>query len=516
MTIDGEDVRDPMGGAAAGSGGGQTDRLTAVVLAIILIGAIQLQRFGVLIGDASIGANLFVTLAGVAVLWLFGRIELNFVRLVLFMLTVATMALVTAAGPKMLSLNSFLLLLVLYACFVFQLAPDRIDYLRVLRLFQNLVLICSIAGILQFAGQFVLPGPLLFTWEWWLPEQFMNGGKLGYNTVIPLYWGAKLYKSNGFFLVEPSTFSQLSAIAIVIELLFFERKWRTALYASGMLLSYSGTGLVLLALALPVIFIMRRQFWLIWIGLLGVAVVAVYGEVLNVDVFTRRLEEFGSPRTSGFARYIGPWWLLGQHIVGDATTVLVGRGPGSIMAYLRNASYEVHDPTWAKLIFEYGLIGFAVFMTFFLYCLFAASPSRFMALALLFGYMTFGGMLLNTQYHALLLVLGMLPLREATGRAGVPAGGLAPPAPAAPGRAEFAFGGGYAAHPGGGHPGPAGWRTVEGDRTALGPGGPSPSPARPPFTAPVMAPGAEGGPSPGNDGPRFGRDGHAPDPKPSA
>ena len=44
--------------------------------------------------------------------------------------------------------------------------------------------------------------------------------------------------------------------------------------------------------------------------------------------------------------------------------------------------------------------------------------------------MTFGGMLLNTQYHGLLLVLAVLPVREAATWAAAPEEGALAPAPA--------------------------------------------------------------------------------------
>jgi hypothetical protein len=102
---------------------------------------------------------------------------------------------------------------------------------------------------------------------------------------------------------------------------------------------------------------------------------------------------------------------------------LFGKGPGTYLYYSRTmfalwAGFDPHDPTWAKLIFEYGVIGFVVFMVFILYCLSAASPSPLLALGLLFGYLTFGGMLHMVQYHAILLVLTILPVRGASAAEG--------------------------------------------------------------------------------------------------
>ena len=190
--------------AVASDAAAAPDRLTWGAVATILVGAILLNRFGLdMPQGGSIAVTLPITLGSLALLVVCGRVELNLGRLILYMLMAATLALVTTVGPKMFSPNSFALLLVLYACFVFQLAPDRMDYRDVLRLFQNLALICSVAGIAQFLGQFVIPGPYLFEFDYFIPDLFLMDG---FNTLIPLYWESPLHKSNGFFLLEPSTF----------------------------------------------------------------------------------------------------------------------------------------------------------------------------------------------------------------------------------------------------------------------------------------------------------------------
>jgi hypothetical protein len=404
------------GVTAPSSAATKSDRLTMTVVTVILIGAILLNRIGFEVGAGdSLAISLPITVAGLAVLIVCGRLEINVTRLVLYMLTAATLALVTVAKPAPFSLESILLLLVVYACFVFQFAPNLVSYRDVLNVFQNLALVCAVAGILQFVAQFAVPGPELFTFEGVIPDQFLLPGS---NTVNPLYWSSPYYKSNGFFLLEPSIFSQILSIAIVVELLVLERRWRLAAYAAGMLLSYSGTGLLLLIWIVPLILLLRRQFWLIGMGVVGAVVLAVFAESLHIDIFAARAGEFHTTQSSGFLRYIAPWLFLDAHLAGDTMNFLFGRGPGTYLYYSRSmfarqVGFDPHDPTWAKLIFEYGLIGFVVFMVFILYCFFAASASPLLALGLLFGYLTFGGMLLALQYHALVLVLAILPVRGA-------------------------------------------------------------------------------------------------------
>jgi hypothetical protein len=72
--------------------------------------------------------------------------------------------------------------------------------------------------------------------------------------------------------------------------------------------------------------------------------------------------------------------------------------------------YEFHDPTWAKLIFEYGLLGFAAFVALFLVALHRAQPPL-RARAMLFGgWLLMGGHLLSPEQNFLTLALvGLLP-----------------------------------------------------------------------------------------------------------
>jgi hypothetical protein len=93
-------------------------------------------------------------------------------------------------------------------------------------------------------------------------------------------------------------------------------------------------------------------------------------------------------------------------------TLWFGHGPGTI--FRQDVGYEFHDPTWAKLIFEYGLTGFVVFLALFLFALRTSSPDSpppLRARAMLFGgWLLMGGHLLSPEQNFLTLALvGLLP-----------------------------------------------------------------------------------------------------------
>lgn len=380
--------------------------VTLRVLQLILVAAIPLQRFGVQLGAAEISLGLLVTFAGVGYLAATGRLVIDAARLALFGLVIAATALSAAVSPATASATSFALFAAIYLPFVFIAPGDRGQYLATLGTFQDLVLLCAALGAVQFALQFVVHAPWLFTFQGLLPDAVLLKA---FNTAVPLSYGSPVMKSNGFLLLEPSMFSQYLAIALLVEILFFQRKWRMMVYLAVLPLSYSGTGVLLLAAFLPAIVVQRRAWGFLIVGLMLVPVALAFGDRLHLDTLLQRAGELQSTQTSGFARFVSAFWLLDEFVVRHTGSLLFGLGPGSISPVLKTVAYEAHDPTWGKLLFEYGVIGSMIFALFFLACIGPGAPSLWMSCVLLFGFLLFGGMLLDPRLNALLLIFCTLP-----------------------------------------------------------------------------------------------------------
>ena len=121
------------------------------------------------------------------------------------------------------------------------------------------LLLVAIAGILQFAAQFAGLG--LFAFKGLLPGSILF--EAGYNLEIPIGVG-NLLKSNGFVLVEPSVMSQLMSLGLIIEALGCRRAGYLAAFTAGLLLSFSGTGWIVLgAFVIGVAFVMGGRGLLI-------------------------------------------------------------------------------------------------------------------------------------------------------------------------------------------------------------------------------------------------------------
>jgi glycosyltransferase involved in cell wall biosynthesis len=129
------------------------------------------------------------------------------------------------------------------------------------------------------------------------------------------------------------------------------------------------------------------------------------GGYLRADIFISRVAEFTFPQASGFARFISPVWILRDYVMESTSGILFGFGPGSLSEIVRSTGYLAHDPSWFKITFEYGILGFAISFLFFLMVLFQRCPNRLLAAALLYQFLFLGGYLHAAYISFLILTL---------------------------------------------------------------------------------------------------------------
>jgi hypothetical protein len=243
-------------------------------------------------------------------------------------------------------------------------------------------------GIAQFLAQFVLGRQLAFFMDYFVPEPLQL---TGFNRIIPLFYSSPIIKSNGVFFAEPSFYNQFLSVGLIVELVAGMRLWRVALICAGLFVSYSGTGLVMLAFVIPILIVSRGHLAII----LYIAAIAMVGillrDFLPFEGFETRLGEFSDPNSSGYARFLSPLMLLDDYVFNDLRDTLIGRGPGSINEHLQETNNLFFGPTWAKLLYEYGVLGFTAYMLFFFICM--RGPEPFIAIALSVTYFFLGGYL---------------------------------------------------------------------------------------------------------------------------
>ena len=326
---------------------------------MLLLGAcLFLQRFGLPLGGQSLSVvgPIGLGLAGIALLQ--GTLALHRVRSAVFMGLIGLALLGSAwhaiapgafdAGPSTKSLAQFLSLTA-FATLSFAV---RVDEQAFFTCVNRLLGIVAVAGLLQFAAQFA--GLRLFAFADFLPDRWLI--ESGYNLAIPTGIGDVL-KSNGFFLVEPSVFSQFMALGLIIEVLNFRRPLNLALFVSGLILSFSGTGWIVLAsfLALGGLRLGPRGVRLI---ALSIGVLVAGGATLMLlapdfaGAFQSRLGEISQPGTSGHMRFVTPYWFMNDVLAREPSALLAGIGAGVSEKMSFPYAFDVNTPV--KVLVEYG------------------------------------------------------------------------------------------------------------------------------------------------------------------
>jgi hypothetical protein len=385
------------------------DRTTAAGLWLILGSLIFLQRFSIGGVPIAFGIGYLVLVA----LFLLRVVIIDAAFLVFFLVAAAVASLSVIWWPGDASFSSFLYLLAIYALYMLRFRNRAASFAIAQHIFLKCMLIAAVAGIAQFMAQFVLGPERVFPFEY-LPE-FIKAQN--YNVIIPLTYGSPIVKSNGLFFLEPSFFSQFLAIAFILELLGRQRPIRSGIYLFALLISYSGTGLLTAAIFAPFA-LMRKVNVPIILGAIVVGiVVALCASVFEFNTLFGRVDEFTAPESSGFARFVSPFYLIRDFLIPSPDNFLFGMGPGTIDAALKKATfhaYLAHDPTWIKLIFEYGLVGGLAILSYVFCAVYAGGRDRLFSTVLLFAWLALGGYLLNGMMNVLFVTLGVMHAWPAT------------------------------------------------------------------------------------------------------
>ncbi|MBV9829462.1 MAG: hypothetical protein JO001_27905 [Alphaproteobacteria bacterium] len=341
--------------------------------ALIILSGIFLQRFGPILGGSylCIVGPIGIVLAAYATLS--GTLTFHLPRLMVFLALVgwiligasirSTFPDLYAAPPSWNSFGQFVGL----TAFGVLVSAQPIEERRFLRVVNACLVIVAVAGILQFVLQFVGLG--LFSFRGLVPENWLLEAPF-YNTAIEI-GTTGYFKSNGFFTVEPSVFSQYMALAIIIEVLMLRRPLPLLLFGAGLMCSQSGTGwLMIFSFLVAATLSLGGRGILICIATLIVCGVGLGALALffpaGFDLFVSRTGEFSEIGTSGNLRFVTPW-QIGAYVL-DRTpwAALYGLGAG-VSEHLGMRppwDYNLNPPV--KISLEYGLPAFILYVMFLL------------------------------------------------------------------------------------------------------------------------------------------------------
>ena len=349
-------------------------RLDRWIVRLPIIAATFVSKIGIP-GLASLALTFAIPLiyAALAVGSIAGRLVLVPWRFAWFVAMIATLWLVQVFGNGAFSVASLLMLTVLHFPYCFGLRSGSELQVRAWAFFRGVSVTIAALGIAQYVLQFVVGPQLAFPLEHFMPVSMKVEG---FNVLAWIEYASTTFRSNGVVMLEPSFFSQLLAVAVIGELVVDPnpRVWRLALYAAGVLVSYSGTGLIAVAICLPVWLVTRRKWsWLLGgLAIVAAPVALVASGVADdnpfVKVFADRVTEFASPQSSGFARFVGGFYMFEQYLWSDDWGALFGYGAGTFLPYSQLAHMPAHGMALFKMLFEFGIVGATVYFAFLVFC----------------------------------------------------------------------------------------------------------------------------------------------------
>jgi hypothetical protein len=349
----------------------------------LLVSALFLQRFSLPFGKMLLQLDLVLAMFILSHQFLSGRLLIKYDRFLWFLVLALAATSSLLLNLKSASVNSYFLFLVLSALVTLSRPSTPDQYKGTLQVFQFLMMLLSCLAVVQFVAQFMVDGRKLISFFGLVPD-FLLGTAAGWNTTHPIE-GSSLLKSNGIFLNEPSTFSQITAIGILIEVLEFRRPRYLVVMALGFLLAYSGTGLMTLLLVLPLAGLRHGKAGLSALFVIMLALGLFATGIIDLSVFVSRTGEFEQTGTSGFSRFVSPFWLAAKHIdTASLQELLIGSGPGTAKTFddpwYGGGSYGVVF----KLFCDYGILGAFIYVCFLASCVRRSRCPGLVLVALIF------------------------------------------------------------------------------------------------------------------------------------
>jgi hypothetical protein len=375
----------------------ESDRSATRIAIALLVSALFLQRFSLPFGTTFLGLDVVATGSIVLYGFLSGKLLIQYDRLLWFLglALVITCSLLLNFTSTM--LTAYLQFMVLNSMFTVTTPSTPDQYKRTLREFQFLVMLLSYLAAAQFVAQFVVNARELVNFYGMFPD-FLFDPLHGGEGVTIGEANNGLMRSNGIFLTEPSILSQITVLGILIEVLEFRRPRSLFVMALGFLFSYSGTGLLLLLVFLPLAGLHHGKAGLSVLLVVVFALGLFATGIIDLSAFTSRVGEFEDTRSSGFGRFISPFWVAAKQFDIEALrALLVGSGPGtakiSMNLWYGRADYMA---TWTKLFREYGIIGSFIFACFLAACLRRSRCPGLVIAAIIFAYVFLQGMMTIT------------------------------------------------------------------------------------------------------------------------
>ncbi len=319
------------------------------------------------------------------------QLKINTVRYFLYSVAAFLCTIAICFSDIDFSPYSFFYMLIVYLPFLFVLKTRNNKlYLQVLFSFQIIMVIGAFLGVAQVTLQVLGSKPIdPFSF---LPADYVQQG---YMTSYDFYYGIgkSVKKANGFIFLEPSFFSQFSALAIIVEAVYFKKMWRLILYFVALVVSFSGTGLLLLFWGILFVPALRTKRIITAIVLIIIMLVLFFPFYFS-NLIISRVSELSTHATSGYSRFVAPYLAM-VDILSNSGAFLHGLGPGAVKEFedFYNASFT----PISKIIIEYGIIAGPTVLVFIIFSFVYNTCYIPLSLSFLFVYLFLSGSLLQPQ-----------------------------------------------------------------------------------------------------------------------
>ena len=375
-----------------------------------VISPLFLSQIALNIGAFPVSTDLLCYALFAVYLLVSGYASLSFTSLTLF-LTAAALACFRMVLTKSttISWTSLLLLLALYSPFSFHLKKQ--EDLRAVQRYIQYAFISAATVIAAIAtAQIILVNagisPLRNIY-FILPQAIRGAGVYTFTRE-----GGGIVKANGFFLRESADLSIVTGLALMIEYYTRKRLRVLGILGAGFLCSFSGSGIFAIAAGflLPKSISRIPLFFAVAIGL-TVSLFVLYNlEIPGLSIWFDQLSEFTTPNTSAYARFVAPLEMVQRSFDIGVDTTWLGNGGGTLLRDIQmlKLKYEINDPTWAKLIYEYGLLGFFLFSSIFIIRVYSSGQRVETCNFILFSWMSFG-LVLKPDFVLVVWLLTLVP-----------------------------------------------------------------------------------------------------------
>jgi hypothetical protein len=359
------------------------------------------------IGDFPASTDLFAYGIFSAYFLCTGFARIGLFGLVAF-LVAAVFAFLKVRSTPDTSWTSLFLMVVLYVPFFFRFKRNLSlqsvqEYVQ--NVFVSVAVVISVIAFVQLLAVNVLKLSIFTNIAFVLPEQIKGAGAYQFGREE-----GGIVKGNGFFLREASTLSIVTATALLIEYFSFARKKILGLLLVGLLSSVSGSGIFLLFVGLLFPTSIRKVPRFVALALLAVSLLVIGAQISALQPWYKRFAEFQTEGTSGYARYVAPLEMVERSFSQGSVNVWVGSGGGTYLRTVKllQRKYEINDPTWAKLLYEYGVIGLLAMSMVFATRLYSGALRPEVCNAIFFSWMSSAGVL-KSEVAFLVWILTLVP-----------------------------------------------------------------------------------------------------------